>query len=522
MRFLSRTLWACLILAACFGVLALGVQRYAEARRIASEERPSRPAPERIFTIRDLVLQPATVTPVISAYGTVEAGRVLELRAAQPGRIVDLISGFGDGAEITSGAVLMRIDPAQTRSREDDARAALLDARSKAQEAQQSATLAEAELETAMRQLGLRRTALQRQQQLVQRRVAAANTIEAEQLSVAAAEQTVIARQQALAAARNRIEQTRLAIDRADISLQTARRDVAETDIRAPFSGVLSESNAALGRLVSTNESLGKVIDLGALEAVFRLTDAQFSRVLAEDGRLMPLNATVSLKLGQRSIEAEATLMRGAAVAGPEGGRKVYASIRGREGLPMRPGDFVSIRLQEPQLEGIAELPARAITEDGRIFVINDDNRLEPRQVSILRRTGESVIIGDVPFGSRIVAELRAQLGPGIKVQTAAEAEAAAAKARERRAKRFGGGKPGGKAGKQVGKPGGKPGETKSQAPGGDDKARPEGRPEGSPQAEGSTGGARPANAGSRPQGAARPAEARPNRDNPGNRGSGA
>ena len=479
MRFIWRALTGLLIVAACLGVLYIGVDRYREASAEGEETRPRRPAPERVYTVRDMIIEQTTVTPITSAFGTIEAGRVLELRAAQPGRIVDMIPGFRDGAEVAADALLMRIDPATTESREADALAALADARSRAAEARQNAGLAEAELETAIRQANIRSAALRRQRQLLERGIASRSAVEAEQLALASAEQVLITRRQALATARNRIEQARLAVERAELAVSDARRNVADTALRAPFAGILSDTNAALGRLVSTNETLGRLIDPRGLEVGFRLTDAQFARILDANGRIRPLRAEISLALGARRITADAVLERAAANVAAEGGRTIYAALAWRDGLPLRPGDFVSVRIEEPPLSDVAEIPARAATEDGRIYLIGEGGRLSEGKVEILRRMPETLIVANAPVGARIVAELRPQLGNGIRVQNAEEAKIAADKARAAKAARFGGGKPGG------GKPGGGRPEGGKPAAGG----RPEGggrpaKPDGAPAAK--------------------------------------
>lgn len=454
MRFLLRSLiGTIIILALAAGALSFGVSRFSDAREKASVERPKRPAPERVYTIRDLTLDPITIEPVLTAYGTVQAGRELEVRAAQPGRIVDIPGSFREGATVDEGAMLLRIDPATTRSREADAMNSLADARSREGQAVQAVSLAEAELSAAMAQFNLRRDALRRRVDLANRGLVAKTTVEADQLALATAEQSVITRRQALANAQKQVEQTRLAIQRADITVADTRRDLADTATRAPFAGVLTDTNAALGRLVNTNETLGRLIDLSALEVAFRVSDSQFARLLGEDGALLPLKATVSLSLGERVLEAPALLSRIAAVTGAEGGRTVYATILANQRTPLRPGDFVSVAVTEPPLSQVAEIPARAATEDGKIFIIGDDNRLVEAQIRILRRMQDTLIVADAPFGQRIVGELRPQLGPGIKVQNPDEAliaqEEARKKAAERRAQR-GGGKPSG------GKPDGK------------------------------------------------------------------
>ncbi len=486
MRFIARTLWGGLIIAACAGVLWMGWSGLSGARESAGEGRPTRAAPERIYTVRDVTLEPVTATPVMTVFGEIEAWRVLELRAAAAGRIVDIAPDLREGVRTRAGETLIRIDPADLRAREADTLTVLADARSQQTQADQSLALARADLEAAIGQLKLRSSALQRQQELVSRGVAAVNSLETAQLSASTAEQAVVSRRSAYVAAKQRVAQAASGIQRAQLSVQTARRDSADTAVVAPFAGVLTEVNASLGSLVSPNERLARLIDMNSLEAAFRVSDAQYARLLNPQGGLAPLTAVVSLKLGERSVDARATLDRPAAVVGSEGGRTVYARIEANGDTPMRPGDFVTVTVTEAALEQVAVIPARAATEDGRIFIIGDEGRLTEHRATILRRQSDTLIVSNVPFGARIVTERRPQLGEGIRVQSpeeaAAKEEADKKKRAARRAARAGGGKPAGAGG---GRPeGGKRPEGRPEG-GGEKGGRPEGqRGEGRPNGE--------------------------------------
>lgn len=479
MRFVARTIWGALIALACAGVLVFGASSFSTAKQSAGDGRPKRAAPERIYTVRDVTLTAVTATPTMQAFGEIQAWRVLELRAAAAGRIVDIAPDLREGMRTNAGETLVRIDPADLRAREADTLTVLADARSQQTEADQSLALARADLEAALSQLRLRRSALERQQDLAARGIVAATTVETAQIAASTAEQAVVSRRSAYVAAKQRVSQAATAIERATLNAQTARRDSADTAVTAPFDGILTEVNATLGSLVNTNETLARLIDMRSLEAAFRVSDAQYARLLADNGSLAPLTAMVSLNLGERVVEARATLDRPAATIGAEGGRTIYARIEAASDTPMRPGDFVGVTITERPLDQVAEIPARAATEDGRIFLIGEEGRLTEHRARILRRLSDTLIVTDVPFGEKIVAERRPQLGTGIKVQSPEEAALKAAEDKKkrdaRRAARSGGGQPDGERG---GRPeGGKPSEDGKRPERGNGENREGGKP---------------------------------------------
>ena len=84
----------------------------------------------------------------------------------------------------------------------------------------------------------------------------------------------------------------------------------------------------------------------------------------------------------------------------------------------LRPGDFVTVSVTEPDLRGVALVPATAIGADQAALMLNAENRLELVPVEVLRRQGNDVIIrAPSLYRQQIVAERSPLLGQGIAVQ---------------------------------------------------------------------------------------------------------
>ena len=93
------------------------------------------------------------------------------------------------------------------------------------------------------------------------------------------------------------------------------------------------------------------------------------------------------------------------------------ASINLGENKTLRPGDFVVLEIQEPSLENVTVLPSSAVTIDGKIFVLEDENRLKELVVNILRRQGDKVIVSGAPIDKEYVMQRSPQLGNGLKIK---------------------------------------------------------------------------------------------------------
>ncbi|MGR3273080.1 efflux RND transporter periplasmic adaptor subunit [Thalassococcus profundi] len=418
MRFLRQSLTGLVLAALTLGLLVYAglLVQGAVQTRLADTPEPA-PARERVFAVNVVEAQPSTVTPVLSAYGTVQSRRELEIRTALTGRVIELADGFEEGGQVTEGQVLVRIDPADTQAVLDRAESDIADAEAEAREAERAVALASDELAAARDQADLRNRALTRQQDLVDRGVGTAAAVETAELAASAARQAVLASRQALAQAEARVDQAATTLARARIARDEAQRRLDDTVIRASFDGTLAEVSVIEGRLVSANEQLARLIDPSSLEVAFRVSTQSYARLLDADGQLRAAPVTAVLDVFGTDLTATGTLNRaGAAVGEGQTGRLLFARLDAAPGF--RPGDFVSVEIEETPLENVARLPATALSPSGEVLVLNDDERLETVAVELLRRQGDDVLVaGDAVAGLSVVAERTPLLGAGIKVR---------------------------------------------------------------------------------------------------------
>ncbi|MCB1371480.1 MAG: HlyD family efflux transporter periplasmic adaptor subunit [Rhodobacteraceae bacterium] len=429
MRFLMRSLAGLTLLVLTLGLLGLAVGSIRQALALREAEAAGgRTAEERVFAVSVDRLEPRTVAPVLTAYGDLQSARQLELRAATAGTLMEIAPGFRDGGRVAAGEVLYRIDPAEAETALALAESDLAAARAEEAEAGVGLDLARQEAAAADRQRDLRAQALARAQDLRNRGVNTAADLEAAELALATAEQAATGRRLAEAQAEARIERAGIATTRAGIARDEAARDLANTVERAPFDGLVADVSAVPGRLVSVNEQLGLLLDPAALEVAFRVSKAEFARLADASGELLPLAVTASLEVEGIELSVPGRIDRaGASVGAGQTGRLIYARLdEGPPGL-LRPGDFLTVRVAEPDLEEVAVLPAAAVSPEGRILLLGPDRRLEEVAVRVLRRQGGEAIVADVPFGRDFVTARQPQLGPGVLVRPAGPEAAAGA-----------------------------------------------------------------------------------------------
>ncbi|MEZ5752256.1 MAG: HlyD family efflux transporter periplasmic adaptor subunit [Paracoccaceae bacterium] len=393
MRFLTRSLVALFLAAVALGLLGLaaGMVQSTLAER-ASREQVQRPMRERVFSARVLTVTPGDVAPVLSAFGEIAARRTLDLRAPATGRILEIADEFENGAPVREGQVLVRLDPADAIAARDLARADVARAEADLGDAARALDLARLDRAESEAQSELRRRAFERRQELTERGAATAASVEESELAFAASRAAVIARMQAEAQAEARHAQAATTLERQRINLSEAERRLRETELRATFGGVLSDTAAVVGGHVGMNERLARVIDPDSLEVAFRLSTAQYLRLLDASGTLVQVPAEVALELGELEVTSPAQVTRASPSVGEgQSGRLVYARVDSPRGF--RPGDFVTVRITEPVLSGVAQIPTAAVDAAGVVLVVGDEERLEEVQVDVLRRMGDWVLI---------------------------------------------------------------------------------------------------------------------------------
>ena len=382
-----------------------------------SEERRAAPARERVFAVSVTTAKAETVVPVLETFGQISSRRNLELRATTSGRVIWLTEGFESGGRVAAGEVLMHIDPADAEAALDRARVDLDDAEAELADALRSLGLAEDEAQASVEQAELRDRAYARQKDLETRGVGTAAAVETAELSAASARQSVISRRQAVAQAKKRIDQARTGVARNKIALADAERALKDTTITAPFDGILAETNVVQGRLVSNNERLADLIDPDALEVSFRVSTAQYARLIDRDGRLIEAPVSVTLDVSGVDLKAEGRITRISMDSGNgQSGRLIFAQLDQARGF--QPGDFVTVSVSEPALDRVVRLPAAAYDPAGAVLVVNSENRLEAVEVALVRRQGDDVLVrGRGLAGREVVEALSPLLGAGIQVK---------------------------------------------------------------------------------------------------------
>lgn len=305
----------------------------------------------------------------IELTGTLEALDSVELGFRQGGRISEMLVNEGD--QFTEGQVLGRIDPLQLQQSLNVATAALSSAEASEQQARQAAERAQAMLDRGVGTRAARDTA-----------------------------------RQALSEAETQIQQAQSTLDQ-------ARRSVEDTELRAPFDGVVTARSGEPGQVVGAAQTVLSLAANGGIEAVFMTPD------------LSILNSVMGIPVHLTALDSDTPPMTGAVTEISPLIDPATGSVRVRAKVADAPNDVdllgASVRGKMTLSTGEAvEIPWTALTSGGGgacVWVVGADGRVELRPVDIERfDDGRVLLSGGVKAGEVVVGEGSQKLYPGREV----------------------------------------------------------------------------------------------------------
>lgn len=302
-------------------------------------ELPRRESSATVPVVETLTVEPGPVEVTIHSRGTVTPRREIELVSEVAGRIVWVAADLVEGGRVREGDTLLRIDPIDYEVAVSEARAALASAR----------------LSLAEVQVVVKRAAIEE----AEARVAAAG-------------------------------------DR----LRQAEVDLQNTVIAAPFDAVVDVKRADLGQFVAAGTALMKLLGTGTAEVRLPVlpSDLPYLRYgQRPDGSWH--RVTLTTRFGQHQHSWQARLVRlEQRVDDQTRVSYLVAEVdqpydAARHGRPLNVGQFVEATLPGAAIDPAVRIPRTAL-HDGRYVFLAEQGVLRRREVELLRRERDSVIVG--------------------------------------------------------------------------------------------------------------------------------
>jgi membrane fusion protein (multidrug efflux system) len=350
----------------------------------AGGQMPNTPPEVGVITI-----QPQRVALTTELSGRTSAYLIAEVRPQVSGIVKKRL--FTEGADVTAGEVLYKIDPAPYQAAYDSAKAAL--------------ARAEANLIPVRLKAG-------RYQELVKINAVSKQDFDDASAALKQAEADVAANKAAL---------------------ETARINLAYTKVTAPISGRIGRSSVTDGALVTANQasSLATVQQLSSMYVdvtqssaeLLRLKQNLASGLLKSDGAS---KAKVKLILEDGSPYAwTGTLKFSEVTVDPTTGSVTLRAIFPNPKQILLPGMFVRAVIEEGISDKAILVPQRAVTRNpagnAMVMLVGDGEKMEPKIISVTRTVGDNWLVSDgLKAGDRVILEGTQKARPGTPVKAVA------------------------------------------------------------------------------------------------------
>ena len=385
----------------------------------AKEEPPKRPPFKTVYTVDTVTAKSGNYQPSMIVYGEVQASKSVDLRSLVAGKIVEVNPKLQVGSRIEKGEMLFQIDKFNYETALGSAKSTVTETRARISENEAMIRIEEARIKSLQRQLSLAQSDLERISELQKRGSATPRAVEERELIVSQRAQSLEQSQLNLVAEKSRIEQLKAVLVRSQRGIEQAERDLKDTALLAPMSGVIRENNASEGRLIGANDMIVSMYRDDKLEVRFTLTDQRFGRIQSDKQGVIGRKVEAIWVVGGEEYRYPATIERiGAQITSDRGGVEVIASIDADlNNSPLRPGAFVEVIVPDKAFEEKFRVAETALYDNDKVYIAVE-GKLEARNVKVLARDGDAIILeGKLNEGDEILTTRIAEISEGLNVR---------------------------------------------------------------------------------------------------------
>jgi RND family efflux transporter MFP subunit len=235
----------------------------------------------------------------------------------------------------------------------------------------------------------------------------------------------------------NRMQFAQASLREAHARVSKAQRDLERTRLVAPFQGRVRSERVDIGQFVSRGTPVASLYSTDFAEVRLPLNDEELAFLelplggVSDPDAALP-TAILRARFGGRDHQWESTIVRTEGELDPQTRMvNVIAQVEApydTEGdrPPLAIGLFVEAEIIGRTRHDIFVLPRSAMQANKQIYIVNEDNKLQFRNVDILRAVGEDLyIVGGIAPGETVSLSTVSNAIEGMAVRPLADTDAA-------------------------------------------------------------------------------------------------
>ncbi len=353
---------------------------------------------EKVYKVDVFDVQRSNLRELISGFGTSQAYREVVLSAEVGGVVVEKHPQLKPGSHVDAAKIsvdkqgrtnpttpalpLLRIDPENYQQRVTQAKARIAEVDAEIKVLQEQDSNNELLVKKAMADVEVYEREFKRIEDLGKRGVTSKTELTATRLELERYKQAVLNMENERRLFPVRLQHLESRRDTLVSDLETARLDLARTEIHPPFSGVLSEVMVEQGQNLRPGDELVKILDLDVIEIPIPLSLSDYEKIAAlfQAGT----RPKVSLAPNTTSPAIWNGHIERISPQADESTRTVDVYIRvenSEQPVPLLPGTFVHARIEGPLIEGALVVPRDCIVDD-RVYLAKDNRAVKQLIVS--------------------------------------------------------------------------------------------------------------------------------------------
>ena len=381
--------------------LALTAAGCSKADTAQARGRDASARPIKVETVKE-----ETMTRAVELVGTLAAVDQVTISSEADGKVSRILADLGD--RVKAGQTLVQVDREKQQYNFDQQRASLEKALAQlgAPDAQH---LPEAEktpdVQKAAADLAQAKQAHDRASQLFKRTLVPQQTLDD-------AATTLQSKQASYDLSLQNAKNLRASIQASEASMKLADRQLRDTEIRAPFDGIVEKRLVNLGELVKTQMPVMAIVRVDPLKVIAEIPE-KMAPWIKEGQPVQLLVDAYPERTFVGKVSRISPAVNAATRAFP------FEALVPNRDATLKPGTFARVHIESGKVDTVLTLPYSTLQYRygvNRVFVIDGD-KLAGRELKVGDRLGERIeILSGVKAGDRVASSDIDKLVDGQKV----------------------------------------------------------------------------------------------------------